>query len=82
MNKYKKIYFILSNPEFLSEGSAINDLEDPDRILIGGSNQEAINELHDLYKRWVSEDKIIHTNLWSSELSKLSANVLLAQRLS
>ena len=81
-NNKKVTFDILSNPEFLAEGSAINDLEAPDRILIGGSNQDAINELHDLYKRWVSEDKIIHTNLWSSELSKLSANAFLAQRLS
>ena len=78
----KTTFDILSNPEFLAEGSAISDLEDPDRILIGGSNKKAINALHNLYKRWVSEDKIIHTNLWSSELSKLSANAFLAQRVS
>ena len=78
----KTTFDILSNPEFLAEGSAISDLENPDRILIGGSNKKAINALHNLYKRWVSEDKIIHTNLWSSELSKLSANAFLAQRVS
>ena len=78
----KNSFDILSNPEFLSEGTAINDLENPDRVLIGGSNQNAIKALHDLYKRWVSEEKIIHTNLWSSELAKLTANAFLAQRIS
>ncbi len=73
---------ILSNPEFLAEGTAINDLEYPDRVLIGGSNPNAIQSLHNLYRRWVPEDKIIHTNLWSSELSKLTANAFLAQRVS
>ena len=63
-------------------GTAINDLENPDRVLIGGSNENAIKTLHDLYKRWVNEEKIIHTNLWSSELAKLTANAFLAQRLS
>ena len=78
----KNSFDILSNPEFLAEGTAINDLVNPDRVLIGGSNENAIKVLHDLYKRWVSEDKIIHTNLWSSELSKLTSNAFLAQRLS
>ena len=73
---------ILSNPEFLAEGTAINDLEHPDRVLIGGSNQNAIQVLHELYKRWVPEEKIIHTNLWSSELAKLTSNAFLAQRIS
>ena len=81
-SKNKNSFDILSNPEFLSEGTAINDLENPDRVLIGGSNQNAIRALHDLYKRWVNEEKIIHTNLWSSELAKLTANAFLAQRLS
>ena len=83
LNSKNKITFdILSNPEFLAEGTAINDLENPDRVLIGGSNENAIKALHDLYKRWVNEDKIIHTNLWSSELAKLTANAFLAQRVS
>ena len=73
---------ILSNPEFLAEGTAINDLLNPDRVLIGGANKDAINILHSIYKNWVPEEKIIHTNLWSSELSKLTANAFLAQRVS
>ena len=81
-SKNKNTFDILSNPEFLAEGTAINDLENPDRVLIGGSNKNAIKALHDLYKRWVNEDKIIHTNLWSSELAKLTANAFLAQRVS
>ena len=81
-SKNKKSFDILSNPEFLAEGTAIKDLENPDRVLIGGSNENAIKALHDLYKKWVSEEKIIHTNLWSSELAKLTANAFLAQRVS
>ncbi len=81
-SKKKNSFDILSNPEFLAEGTAIYDLENPDRVLIGGSNKNAIKVLHDLYKRWVSEEKIIHTNLWSSELAKLTSNAFLAQRLS
>ncbi len=81
-SKKKNSFDILSNPEFLAEGTAIYDLENPDRVLIGGSNENAIKVLHNLYKRWVSEEKIIHTNLWSSELAKLTANAFLAQRLS
>ena len=73
---------VLSNPEFLSEGTAIQDLEDPDRVLIGGDNQEAIMILSNIYKRWVPEKKILHTNIWSSELAKLTANAFLAQRIS
>ena len=73
---------VLSNPEFLAEGSAINDLEDPDRVLIGGENQEAIDALSKVYKNWVSKDKILQTNIWSSELAKLTANAFLAQRIS
>ena len=77
---------VLSNPEFLAEGTAISDLESPDRILIGGEQTpgglKAINQLADIYNHWVSEDKIIKTNLWSSELSKLVANAFLAQRIS
>jgi UDPglucose 6-dehydrogenase len=77
---------ILSNPEFLAEGTAIQDLEAPDRVLIGGEStktgQEAINILKNIYATWVPEDQIITTNLWSSELSKLTANAFLAQRVS
>ena len=69
-SKKKNSFDILSNPEFLAEGTAIYDLENPDRVLIGSSNENAIKVLHDLYKRWVSEEKIIHTNLWRSELAK------------
>lgn len=77
---------ILSNPEFLAEGTAIQDLETPDRVLIGGestaSGQKAIEVLKTIYAAWVPEDQIITTNLWSSELSKLTANAFLAQRVS
>lgn len=75
-------FHVLSNPEFLAEGSAISDLIDPDRILIGGESEEAIEALKDIYQRWVNPDKILTTNLWSSELSKLTANAFLAQRVS
>ncbi len=75
-------FHVLSNPEFLAEGSAISDLIDPDRILIGGESDEAIEALKNIYQRWVSPDKILTTNLWSSELSKLTANAFLAQRVS
>ena len=75
-------FHVLSNPEFLAEGTAINDLLNPNRVLIGGNNQEAINALTEIYKRWIDERKIIETNVWSSELSKLSANAFLAQRIS
>jgi UDPglucose 6-dehydrogenase len=77
---------ILSNPEFLAEGTAVQDLLDPDRILIGGDTteegQKAIQALVDVYANWVSIDKILTTNVWSSELSKLTANAFLAQRIS
>ncbi len=73
---------VLSNPEFLSEGNAINDLNNPDRILIGGESVSAINSLKNIYTNWVTAKKIITTNLWSSELSKLAANAFLAQRVS
>ena len=75
-------FSILSNPEFLAEGTAINDLNNPDRVLIGGDDLHSINELKNIYKNWVPENKIISTNLWSSELSKLTANAFLAQRIS
>lgn len=73
---------VLSNPEFLAEGTAIQDLHNPDRVLIGGENEEAIQKLVDIYSAWVPKDRIITTNLWSSELSKLVANAFLAQRVS
>tara|TARA_A100001388_G_scaffold58452_1_gene40335 strand:- start:713 stop:2116 length:1404 start_codon:yes stop_codon:yes gene_type:complete len=75
-------FSVLSNPEFLAEGTAISDLVNPDRVLIGGDDLVAMNALKDIYIKWVPEKKIIFTNLWSSELSKLSANALLAQRIS
>ena len=73
---------VLSNPEFLAEGSAINDLEEPDRVLIGGESNEAIMALNNIYRNWVPQEKILHTNIWSSELAKLTANAFLAQRVS
>jgi UDPglucose 6-dehydrogenase len=77
---------ILSNPEFLAEGTAVQDLLSPDRILIGGDTsaegQKAIQALVDVYSNWVSSEKILTTNVWSSELSKLTANAFLAQRIS
>ena len=73
---------ILSNPEFLAEGTAIQDLHAPDRVLIGGEDEEAIQALVDVYAQWVDRSKILTTNLWSSELSKLTANAFLAQRVS
>lgn len=73
---------VLSNPEFLAEGTAIADLHHPDRVLIGGEDQEAIDALAHIYEAWVPKEQIITTNLWSSELSKLVANAFLAQRVS
>lgn len=73
---------ILSNPEFLAEGTAVTDLHNPDRVLIGGEDEEAIEALVNVYASWVPRDRIITTNLWSSELSKLVANAFLAQRVS
>ena len=81
-NDIKKSFSILSNPEFLAEGSAIRDLEYPDRILIGGEDENSINLLAKLYEKWVLTKKILRTNIWSSELSKLTANAFLAQRIS
>ena len=78
----EQIFYVLSNPEFLAEGSAINDLENPDRVLIGGENNSAIKSLDDIYRNWVPKEKILHTNIWSSELAKLTANAFLAQRIS
>ena len=77
---------ILSNPEFLAEGTAVQDLLNPDRILIGGDpspeGKEAVEALVEIYSNWVDSSKILTTNLWSSELSKLTANAFLAQRVS
>ena len=73
---------VLSNPEFLAEGTAVEDLLDPDRVLIGGESHDAIDRLANVYGRWVKPESIIRTNLWSSELSKLAANAFLAQRVS
>ncbi len=73
---------ILSNPEFLAEGTAVADLHHPDRVLIGGESEEAIQALVQIYESWVPQERILTTNLWSSELSKLVANAFLAQRVS
>ncbi|QCD82600.1 UDP-glucose 6-dehydrogenase 1-like [Vigna unguiculata] len=79
-------FTILSNPEFLAEGTAIEDLFKPDRVLIGGretpDGQKAIQTLKEVYANWVPVEKILCTNLWSAELSKLAANAFLAQRIS
>ncbi|WP_179006932.1 nucleotide sugar dehydrogenase [Winogradskyella forsetii] len=75
-------FSILSNPEFLAEGTAIQDLLNPDRVLIGGESEEAIESLANVYGSWVPQERILRTNVWSSELSKLTANAFLAQRIS
>jgi len=79
-------FHVLSNPEFLAEGTAIEDLLAPDRVLIGGDQSEegleAINALVDIYATWIPRERILTTNVWSSELSKLVANAFLAQRIS
>ena len=77
-----KTFSVLSNPEFLSEGNAVKDLESPDRVLIGGEYEKAIEALQDLYMNWIPKKRVIRTNLWSSELSKLVSNAFLAQRIS
>ena len=81
-SKDKKTFSVLSNPEFLSEGNAIDDLQNPDRVLIGGDDQKAIESLSNIYSKWVPKEKVLKTNIWSSELSKLTANAFLAQRIS
>jgi UDPglucose 6-dehydrogenase len=77
---------VVSNPEFLSEGTAMRDLENPDRVLIGAretpAGQKAMQTIVDIYAHWVPRERIITTNLWSSELAKLVANAFLAQRIS
>lgn len=82
-----KISFqVLSNPEFLAEGTAIKDLFNSDRVLVGGDQtkegKKAINALVDIYKNWIPEKKILRSNVWSAELSKLASNAMLAQRIS
>ena len=82
----RHVFTVLSNPEFLAEGSAIKDLLEPDRVLIGGPTtergQEAVAEVVDIYAAWVDREKILTTNVWSAELTKLAANAFLAQRVS
>ena len=77
---------VLSNPEFLAEGTAIQDLFKSDRVLIGGddseSGQNAVKALVDIYANWIPKEKILTTNVWSSELAKLASNAMLAQRIS
>lgn len=77
---------VLSNPEFLAEGTAVADLQEPSRVLIGGDDTEggraAVAKLASIYNKWVPAERIITTNTWSSELSKLVANAFLAQRIS
>ena len=87
LSRHPEFHFeVLSNPEFLAEGTAIEDLERPDRVLIGGHQTPgglaAIQALADIFSAWVPKEKILTTNLWSSELSKLAANAMLAQRVS
>ncbi|MEO2147598.1 MAG: nucleotide sugar dehydrogenase [Flavobacteriaceae bacterium] len=86
-SKNKNVDFqVLSNPEFLAEGTAMRDLQIPDRVIIGGDNtkkgKESIQLLVEIYASWVPKKNILITNLWSSELSKLTANAFLAQRIS
>ena len=82
----KNNFEILSNPEFLAEGTAIDDMFNPDRVLIGGdqnqSGQRAVKALVDIYSNWIPKKRILTTNVWSSELSKLASNAMLAQRIS
>lgn len=77
---------VVSNPEFLAEGTAIRDMEQPDRVLVGGretaSGAKAVAAIVEIYSNWVPKERIITTNVWSSELSKLAANAFLAQRVS
>ena len=82
----KNDFEVISNPEFLAEGTAIENLYKSDRVLIGGENTDsgnkAVNELVEIYKNWIPESKILKTNVWSSELAKLASNAMLAQRIS
>jgi len=89
-NGERKRFTVLSNPEFLAEGTAIKDLLSPDRVLIGGpetpEGKAAVGEICDIYAgkdgKWVARSKILTTNVWSAELTKLAANAMLAQRVS
>ena len=85
-NSKSGTFQVLSNPEFLAEGTAVADLENPDRVLIGGEQTPeglaAVEKVVSIYARWIPREKILTTNLWSSELSKLVANAFLAQRIS
>ncbi|MEJ2079898.1 MAG: nucleotide sugar dehydrogenase [Acidobacteriota bacterium] len=85
-NEKGLVFDVLSNPEFLAEGTAIENLENPDRVLVGGAPTErggkAVELLAELYSGWVPPERILRTNVWSSELSKLAANAFLAQRIS
>ena len=85
-NENGLFFDVISNPEFLAEGTAIQDMENPDRVLVGGresiSGKKAVQAIVDLNAHWVPRERIITTNLWSSELSKLVANAFLAQRIS
>ena len=86
-NGDSKVHFeVLSNPEFLAEGTAISDLENPDRVLIGGhqteKGQEALQTLVEIYANWIPRERVLTSNVWSAELSKLTANAFLAQRVS
>ena len=80
------IFDVLSNPEFLAEGTAIKDLENPDRVLVGSSETEsglrACDKIVQLYSSWIDNERILTSNVWSTELSKLTANAFLAQRIS
>ncbi len=85
-SKNKFTFEVLSNPEFLAEGTAIQDLFKSDRVLIGGEStktgQEAVQSLVEIYERWIPKTKILTVNVWSAELSKLASNAMLAQRIS
>ncbi|HBC87283.1 MAG TPA: nucleotide sugar dehydrogenase [Lentisphaeria bacterium] len=83
----KGLHFeVISNPEFMAEGSAIEDMQEPDRVLVGGmrtaNGKKAMDRIVSIYSHWVPKERIITTNVWSSELSKLVANAMLAQRIS
>ena len=82
----KNNFEVISNPEFLAEGTAIENLYKSDRVLVGGENTDsgkrAVNILVEIYKNWIPESKILKTNVWSSELAKLASNAMLAQRIS
>ncbi len=85
-DNHERPFVVLSNPEFMAEGTAIADLTDPDRTIIGGPQnelgQQAIELLANLYAHWIPQERILRTSVWSSELSKLTANAMLAQRIS